>query len=143
KRLGADAVLNSSDFEAPKLPEMALALTSGEGFDVVLECAGAAPLFALLSHALARLGRIAVVGCFGEHRPVLDADVLIAGEHMVAGAVGGGTSYADAVELLRSGAVRPEPLITHKFPLAEGPQLLAALSERRGPSGGMKMLLQP
>ncbi|MCW8129220.1 MAG: alcohol dehydrogenase catalytic domain-containing protein [Planctomycetota bacterium] len=143
KKLGADEVLDASAFSPAELPERAKAVTAGEGFDVALECAGAAAVFEHLPLALARLGRVSVVGCFGEHHPRINPDLLIAGERMIVGAVGGGSSYADAVNLLRAGKVRAPEVVTHKLPLAQGPELLAALSERRGPAGALKILMQP
>lgn len=142
-RLGADTVLDGSTFPVAELSERTRALTAGEGFDVVLECAGAAPVFEHLPLAMARLGRLSVVGCFGEHHPRINPDLLIAGERLIVGAVGGGTSYGDAVALLRAGKVQAPPLVSHRIPLAEGPAMLARLSERQPPAGALKILLQP
>lgn len=143
KKLGADEVLDGSTFAPPELPERAKALTGGEGFDVILECAGAGPLFGHLIPALARLGRLVVIGCFTTQRPPINPDFLIAGQRRIVGAVGGGTSYADAVGLLHSGRVQAPPLITHRIPLAEGPRLLEDLASHRGPQDALKMMLKP
>lgn len=143
KKLGADEVIDGSALKPAELPARAKELTKGEGFDVVLECAGAAAVFEHLPLAVARLGRISVVGCFGEHHPTINPDLLISHESMIVGAVGGGSSYGDAVELLRSGKVQAPPIVTHKVPLAEGPAMLASLSERKGPAGALKILFQP
>lgn len=143
RTLGADEVLDASAFAPKDLPERARALTAGEGYDVALECAGAGPVFEFLPAALARLGRVSVVGCFGEHHPRINPDLLIAGERMIVGAVGGGSSYADAVNLLRAGKVQAPKVVTHKLPLAQGPELFAKLAERKGPAGALKILMQP
>ena len=143
RTLGADAVLNSSSVGVAELPDLANSLTHGDGFDVVLECAGAAKVFEHLLKTLAPLGRIAVVGCFGDHHPTFNPDALIAGENTIAGSVGGGANYGDAIELLRSGKVRPAPIITHTFPLAEAPKLFGALALGQAPQGSLKVLLNP
>ncbi|MCZ7647026.1 MAG: alcohol dehydrogenase catalytic domain-containing protein [Planctomycetota bacterium] len=143
RKLGAAHVMDGSSFAPAELPERAKALTRGEGFDVILECAGAGALFGDLLPSLARLGRLAVVGCFQEQRPAINPDWLVGGQRRIAGAVGGGSYYAEAVDLLRSGRVQAPPLISHRLPLREGPALLERLAARSGPDGALKVLLQP
>ena len=143
QRLGADAILDASAYSPGELPARALALTEEEGFDVILECAGAGALFPHLLPALARRGRLVLIGCFQEQRPTLDPDQLVGGERQIVGAVGGGTSYGDAVALLSSGKVQAPPLVTHRLPLAAGPAVLAGMAEHKGPAGALKIFLRP
>jgi 2-desacetyl-2-hydroxyethyl bacteriochlorophyllide A dehydrogenase len=141
--LGADTLWNSADFKSEEVIERGQAITDGYGFDVVMECAGAGSIFPHLIPAMARLGRLVVVGCFSEQRPAINPDHLIQGERMLIGAIGGGNSYGDAVKLIAEGKIKAPVLVTHRVPLAEGPALLANLAERKGPAGALKIVLRP
>jgi len=143
KQLGADEVLNAHDVTPDDLPERCRALTSGEGFDVVLECAGAGALMQALIEALARRGRFVIVGCYNDQRPAINPDVIINTERMLVGAVGAGNSFDDAIRLLSEGRIKAPPLVTHTFALSEAPQLFANLADHKPPAGALKVLLKP
>ena len=143
KQLGADEILNVADITPEELPDRARALTDGDGFDVVLECAGAAAYFRMLIESMARRGRLVIVGCFNNATPAIDPDVIINTERMLVGAVGSGISYDDGIRLLKEGKIKTEPLVSHTFSLAQAPQLFANLADHKGPAGALKVLLKP
>ncbi|HYF47958.1 MAG TPA: alcohol dehydrogenase catalytic domain-containing protein [Planctomycetota bacterium] len=143
KQLGADEILNAKDVSPETLPERCRALTAGEGFDVVLECAGAGGIMQALIESLARRGRFVIVGCYNDQRPAINPDVIINTERMLVGAVGAGNSFDDAIRLLREGKIKAPPLVTHTYALSEAPQLFANLAEHKGPQGALKVLLKP
>jgi len=47
--------------------------------------------------------------------------------------------FPTALELVRSGKVKVEPLITHRFPLSQAAQAFATADERRG---SVKVLIE-
>ncbi len=105
------------DTEAEDLEAVVRGLTDGYGADVVFECAGAAPAVALGVRLLRKQGRLVQVGLVGSAVP-LPMDEITFNALDVRGAVGATATAKDAaLRLLGAGAVRTEPLVTHRYPL--------------------------
>ena len=113
RQCGADANIN------PKLEDplaRARELTYGNGFDVVLECAGQRAT-GLLAGRLTRIrGRLMVMGVFEEPAP-FDYTDLVYGEKTVIGSMGGYGMFDEAIARLADERFRGDIIITGKIHL--------------------------
>jgi len=128
RELGIPHVLNvQRDDVTARLAEL-----TGDGPDVFFECAGARASAQLGLQALKRGGRYVQVGLFG--KPVeVDLELLAYKEIAATGAIG---SYWDswemALKLLGAGLVRTEPLISHRFSLADWQEAFRVFESKQG-----------
>ncbi len=129
ERMGADATLRPGD---EPLAQAGRALTDGHGFDVILEAAGAEALVQEALDAAAIRGRVILTGSYGGRLAQVDPDMLVCKELSVAGTIGGGAHYDEAIVLLNNGKVRAEPLITDRRPLSAGPATFAEFRDGAG-----------
>jgi len=105
--LGASAVVDPSDLEAPVMP-MDLV---DEPFDVVLECSGHAKAMEAGLAQLARAGRLVLVGA-GIHAPRFDNNRILLNELVITGAfIYDGGGFGAALALLGSGRLPVELLV--------------------------------
>jgi len=115
KKLGATAVINSSDGKAV---EKVMALTGGKGVDVAIEAVGVAATFGLCQDIIGVGGHIANIGVHG-------ASVTLHLEKLWSQNITITTRLVDAVTtslLLRTvmaGRLQPNKLITHHFALED------------------------
>jgi len=113
KKLGATAVINSSDGKAA---ERVMALTSAKGVDVAIEAVGVAATFGLCQDIIGVGGRIANVGVHG-------ASVTLHLEKLWSQNITITTRLVDAVttplllKTVMAGRLQPKQLITHHFAL--------------------------
>jgi (R,R)-butanediol dehydrogenase/meso-butanediol dehydrogenase/diacetyl reductase len=115
KELGATAVIDPT-VEDPG--RRALEITEGEGFDVVIECAGQ-PVTALLAGRLTRTrGRLVVMGVF-EKPAALDMFDLVFREKTVTGSMSGFGLYEETIRLMANPEFKGSELITGRIPLSE------------------------
>jgi len=126
--LGADYAVD------PSTTDLALALEQAFGpqrADVILECVGVAAT-ARDAVRVARKGtRIVLAGVFEEEVPinlglVQDRELELVGALMYAG-----DDFSTALELVRDGRVKVEPVITHRFPLEQAAEAFATADDRR------------
>jgi L-iditol 2-dehydrogenase len=137
RSLGADYAL---DVEREDAEGLVRELTpEGLGADVVYECSGAGSAAAALLELVRRRGRYVQIGLFG--KPVLwDLDQLCYKELTVTGSNASVPSaWLRALQLLASGAVRTEPLISDVYGLSQWQRAFEAFEARRG----VKLLLEP
>lgn len=115
--LGATHTLDPRDGD----PVAALrALTEGRGLDVAMECAGSATTLGYALDATGQFGHVALVGGTTE-ATINPAAQSLARELTMTGSVYYHiTEYDDIVHLLARG-LHPERMVTHRFPLADGP----------------------
>jgi (R,R)-butanediol dehydrogenase/meso-butanediol dehydrogenase/diacetyl reductase len=110
---GATAVINPS-VEDPH--SRALELTDGDGFDVVVECAGLEST-GLLAGRLARTrGRVIVMGVFEKPSP-LDFTDLVFREKTIVGSMSGYGLYNESIAVMNDSRFHGEKLITNRIPL--------------------------
>lgn len=129
-QLGADAVINVQRADAAAVVRD---LTiEGLGADVVYECSGAGPAAQQLLSLVRRHGRYVQIGLFG--KPVAwDLDQLVYKELTVTGTnASTPASWLRAIELMGSGKVRTDLLITHEFPVTEWDKGFATFEEKSG-----------
>jgi (R,R)-butanediol dehydrogenase / meso-butanediol dehydrogenase / diacetyl reductase len=114
-RLGAIDVIDPARENAEK---RALEITDGEGFDVVLECAGQ-PMTAHLAGRLTRTrGRLIVMGVFDKPAP-LDLTDLVFREKTVTGSMSGYGLYDETIRMMTDPRFKGEELITGRIPLED------------------------
>ena len=111
----------------------------GLGADVVIECSGAGPAAAQLLTLARRRGHYLQVGLFG--KPVSwDLDQVCYRELLVSGSnASTPESWLRALELLASGQVDTEAIISGTYPLAGWRDAFADFEAKRG----VKLLLVP
>lgn len=129
-RLGLPAV-------APDEAEAALAET---GPLLVVETSAAAAGIAL-AERLATPG--SVIGVVGRAPADVATAAILLKELAVVGVKGGSGRYAEAVDLVASGAVRPEAVVSHRFAFDEADRAFALAADRDGPVVRAVLLTSP
>ena len=134
--LGADEAVN------PRTTDLAATLEETFGpqrADVIIECVGVASTIRDAIR-LARKGtRIVLAGVFEQEvlvnlGLVQDRELELVGTLMYVS-----DNFPTALELIQSGRVQTEPLITHRFPLAQATQAFATADSRRD---ALKVLIE-
>ncbi|MFD0689566.1 zinc-binding dehydrogenase [Actinomadura fibrosa] len=128
RRLGAAAVV-----DAAAHADVAAAVrdASRGGAHVSLDALGSPGTARASVESLRRRGRHVQVGLLppAAGRPDLPMDRVIAHELEIVGSHGmAAHAYGPMIELVRSGAVRPDLLVSRVLPLADAPAALAAMS---------------
>jgi (R,R)-butanediol dehydrogenase/meso-butanediol dehydrogenase/diacetyl reductase len=112
---GADAIINPA---LEDVERTALEITEGQGFDVVIECAGS-PQTILMAGRLARTrGRIVVMGVF-ETPAALDLTDIVFREKIVSGSMSGYGLYDEAIRVMSDPRFRGDLLISDRIGLDE------------------------
>ena len=134
--LGADEAVN------PRTTDLAATLEQTFGpqrADVIIECVGVASTIRDAIR-LARKGtRIVLAGVFEQEvlvnlGLVQDRELELVGTLMYAN-----DDFPTALELIQSGRVQTEPLITHRFPLAQAAEAFATADSRKD---ALKVLIE-
>ena len=124
--LGATTV----DYERSDPVEAIRDLTDGRGVDRVYDCTGDPRVISQALGAVARGGRIALLGLTAGKSVDLAPDALVLDEVDLMGIRSSPNAYPGMIALLARGEVRTEPLITHVYPLEEIGAALEALRTR-------------
>jgi threonine dehydrogenase-like Zn-dependent dehydrogenase len=140
----ADAVVNNAKRE---VGQAIAELTDGEGCDAVYESVGGeATTLGQAVEAAAYGGVIAIIGAFWGDVSVAyraanrkEIDLRWCNSY---GSWNGVREYQIALDMVAEGRVRAEPLITHRFPLAEIGEAFRAADDKRA-SGAVKVVVQP
>lgn len=137
KELGADITINAKD---GNVPERVRELTEGRGADIALEVVGHQQT---VNDAIACVRKGGHVTLVGNLSPKIEFPLqsVVTREITVKGSCSSQGEYPECIRLLRSGAIRVEPLITAKVSLAEGAEWFAKLYD--GVPGAMKVLVCP
>ncbi|WP_156252696.1 zinc-binding dehydrogenase [Pseudactinotalea terrae] len=107
--------------------------------DVVLECSGSGPGMALGIERVRRGGRYVQIGQRGDAVPVNLALVSFHELVITGGFASTPDSWDRAMQLLHDGVIELEPLVSHRFPLAEWEAAFDAVRS----SAGVKQMLVP
>ncbi|MCL4396672.1 MAG: zinc-binding dehydrogenase [Chloroflexi bacterium] len=136
KELGADYTFN---VQRDNFKSAVKALTNGYGADIVYECSGAGPAAQMLLDLARRAGQYAQVGLFG--KPVTwDLEQVCYKELSVTGSNASVPSAWDrAIDLIASGLVKTEPLLTGVYPITEWFDAFRVFETRQG----LKTALKP
>jgi L-iditol 2-dehydrogenase len=136
RELGATQTIDSAGTDAVT----AVVEITGDGADVAAEVVGNAAAVNTAIRSVRRGGRVVLVGNLAPEVP-LPLQTVVTRELTLQGSCASAGEYPRAIELVASGAIRVEPLITARAPLAEGPSWFERLYARE--PGLMKILLQP
>ena len=139
--LGADHVLRVPEQDV--VAEMRL-LTDGLGADVVIEATASADGFGQAVNAARGRGRVVLTGSYTQPlqvdlQPIVLKELSITSS-MCYGYSGMRKDYEWSIELIASGKVPIERLVTHRFALAEIQQAFAAATDKS--SGAVKVVVE-
>ncbi|MBV9578828.1 MAG: alcohol dehydrogenase catalytic domain-containing protein [Chloroflexi bacterium] len=134
-RIGADVVLDSretdvADYVAEREIEVAQAY----------ECSADPQALVVLGRAVRGAGSIVMVALPREPVYVDARRLVTGGQHLVGACAFGAQDYAQSLELISSGKVNVEPLISERLPLAAAPEAFVRL---RHPGDLVSVLVQP
>ena len=137
RALGADAVITTED--CPDLAEAVRAANDGRLPSVVIEAAGKPAVIADVTRVAATGGRVLLLGIF--HQPAtFEPAQVIRKELTVSGSFCyNWDDFAASLDLIARGLVRTAPVITHRLPLNQMAEALAAIHRREA----VKVILEP
>ncbi len=105
----------------------------GDGFDIVVDATGVAPVVQQALGAVRRGGKLMIFGVAPEEARVEISPFRIYNDEItLVGSMAVLYTFVQAIELLRSGTIQTEPLLTHTFPLDEFEDALAAMRAGEG-----------
>jgi L-iditol 2-dehydrogenase len=125
--LGTSAVI---DYEQADPVAEIRAATGGRGVDYVFDCSGNPSVVEQLLRSVRRGGTVALLGLTGGAVAQLPVDLLALDELDVLGVRSSPNAYPATIELIASGAIRTEPLTTHRYRLDDVGEAFAALESR-------------
>lgn len=137
KKLGADKLINPLKSD---LSEAVLQETEGKGANVTLEAVGYAKTFADAVTITRMGGYVVAVGNL-EKKAEFDLQQLVAKEHTFTGSYASSGEFRDCIELVASGKINVEPLISNVLPLEEGPDAFDRLLKAE--ENLLKIVLEP
>ena len=138
KLCGADAVIDPAREDPEK---RALEITDGEGFDLVMECAGQ-PATVLMAGKLTRTrGRLVIMGVF-EKPAAIDLTDVVFREKTISGSMSGYGLYDETIRIMTDPRFRGDLLITDHIGLDDliGKGYYGLLHEK---DKHVKMLVRP
>jgi L-iditol 2-dehydrogenase len=135
--LGATHLLHS---DRGDVPAAVRALSSGRGADVVFEAVGTGPTVGLAIACARKGGSLTLIGNLASKVEVPLQEIVI-GELTLRGTTNASTEWDACLQMVSSGAVNVDALISAVVPLSEGAAWFARL--RRSEPGLMKVILQP
>jgi len=112
-KLGADKTINVTQTD----PVQGVRRETGGGPDIVLDAAGTRSSFDQAVRMVRKGGTVVLVG--GWEGVEFEPGVLIAKEMTLKGSLASPRAWRESIELVSSGRVKVEPLITHRFSLTE------------------------
>jgi L-iditol 2-dehydrogenase len=135
--LGATHSINPKDAD---VAEFVRSLTGGRGADVAMEVVGAT---APVKTAVASLRKGGALTLVGNLAPQIEfpLQAVVTRQIRVTGSCASCGEYPACIDLLASGKIQVQPLISAKAPLDAGAEWFARLYRREG--NLMKVILQP
>ena len=115
-------------------------MTDGWGAEVVVDCAATKDSLAQAIDMTCKGGRVAYTGIPHES-PIINYRKLILEEVDIYGVRANPNAAVETIPLFERGAIRAEPLITHRFPLKEYQEAYDTFVERR--DGAILVSLRP
>ena len=129
-----------SELENPV--DKVMELTAGKGVDVVINAAPSKDAVKLAFKIVSKTGRISLFASVPKNDPLVDIDVNFIHYNQIS-VFGSSDSTAknhrDAVDLLASGKINAEKLITHKLPLSDFFKGIEAIKNREA----LKVVIKP
>jgi 2-desacetyl-2-hydroxyethyl bacteriochlorophyllide A dehydrogenase len=139
RAFGATTCLDSRD---DGLVDAVLGLTGGRGADVVVETSGAPAASASVIDLVRKEGKASYIG-YANDLPGIPVVPMMLKTLTVFGIGGNGGrgQYERSLELIRTGRVDLEPIVTHRFALEDARDAFEVASTKR--DGAIKVLLEP
>jgi L-iditol 2-dehydrogenase len=134
----ADVTINVRESDVVK---EIFTLTGNVGADLTVECAGTAQAAADAVEFTRKNGRVALVGIYEGAIPINLNKVVQWNMTLAGGKAEGDRSLRRVLPLMADGRIKAEPLITHRFPLAEIDDAMQTFVERKG--GAIKVVIHP
>jgi 2-desacetyl-2-hydroxyethyl bacteriochlorophyllide A dehydrogenase len=110
-----------------------------DAYDVVLLCAGGPAALGFALRTVRPGGTAVVLGLSGTDTVPVDMDSVVVRDLAVHGVLGSPHVWPDTIELVRSGRVKTEPLVSGTYGLASAREALERLTE----PGSLKVLIEP
>jgi L-iditol 2-dehydrogenase len=136
-QLGADITLNPKTIDVPK---QIFELTNGHGADVVFEAVGATSPIKTAIQSVKKGGTVTLVGNITPNIE-LPLQLVVTREIRLQGSCGSNGEYPACIDLMASGAIKVDPIISALAPLEEGAAWFEKLYAPN--SNLMKVVLQP
>ena len=137
REMGADDAIHASGAE---LVAQVQRLTGGKGVDVVFEAVGRNQTVAGAIDSVRKGGTVVLIGNITPE-VTLPLQKVVSRQIRLQGTAASSGEYPEAIELMRTGAIRVGPLITAVAPLEDGPRWFERL--HRGEPNLMKVVLTP
>ncbi len=137
REMGADETIDVSG--AAMLAEV-LRLSGGKGVDVVFEAVGRDATVSAAIDCVRKGGTVVLIGNITPEVR-LPLQKVVSRQIRLQGTAASSGEYPEAIELMRTGAIRVKSLITAVAPLEDGPQWFERL--HRGEPNLMKVVLTP
>jgi len=134
----ADVIVNVRESDVVK---EIFKLTADVGADLTIECAGTARAAKDAVEFTRKNGRVALIGIYEGDIPINLNKVVQWNMTLAGGKAEGDWSLRRVLPLMADGRIRAEPLITHRFSLAEINEAMTTFVERRG--GAIKVVVHP
>lgn len=137
RQLGADRTFLGTD---PDLIDKLKAATGGQGPDIAVEVVGAQKPILAAIHSVRRGGTVTLIGNLASNVEI-PLQIVVTRQLRLLGSCASAGEYPECIELMVSGAINVDPLISALAPLEEGASWFNRLYERE--PGLMKVILQP
>jgi L-iditol 2-dehydrogenase len=136
-RMGATRVLNANETDVPAAVRE---LTGGRGADASFEVVGHTDTVLTAIRSVRKGGTVVLIGNLSP-KVELPLQEVVSRELSVLGSCASNGEIPECIDLLASGAVDVEPLISLKAPLEQGPEVFERLYG--GDRNLMKVIIQP
>ena len=136
QRLGADRTVNSREDDPV---EAVREITAGDMADVVVEATGVPAVVEPCVNSLKKNGRLSLAGIFHAPVPVSLGDIVRRELNLTGSICYTWMDFQACIDLVASGKVAVEPMISHEFPLKQMGQALQIAYRRES----IKILLHP
>lgn len=137
RRLGADETFLATD---PDLLNKVKAATGGQGPDIAVEVVGAQPSILTAIHAVRRGGTVTLIGNLAPSVEI-PLQIVVTRQLRLLGSCASAGEYPECIEMMATGKIDVDPLISALAPLSDGPSWFDRLYARE--PGLMKVILQP
>lgn len=137
RQLGADETFLATD---PALLDKLKAATGGQGPDIAAEVVGAQKSILTAIEGVRRGGTVTLIGNLAP-RVEIPLQVVVTRQLRLLGSCASAGEYGECIELMASGKINVDPLISAVAPLSEGAEWFNRLYSRE--PGLMKVILRP
>lgn len=137
RQLGADQTFLATD---PDLLAKLKAATGGQGPDIAVEVVGAQKSILTAIEGVRRGGTVTLIGNLAP-RVEIPLQIVVTRQLRLLGSCASAGEYGECIDLMTSGAINVNPLISALAPLREGAAWFNRLYTRE--PGLMKVILQP